>query len=151
MTACRETILAAALAKLSAIAGIAGLTVEAERPADAPLAETDLPRLVLYEGPETPREILTGQRDWTLTVSVEGYVKASTALAARQAGAALRAKAQTALLADVTLATQASDVRPGAEPEPARLVLDCADPTYAFALSFDIDYATAEADLETFA
>lgn len=145
---CRERVLAAAASALDGV-GVAGLVVERERLAE--IADDEMPRMVLREGAEEPRADFTGEDAWTLNFEVEGYTAATDQTGADQAGRHLRAKALQALLADVTLGGLARDLRPGGEPPPVRLSIVAEVPTYAFVLTFAVDYATAEGDPFTFA
>lgn len=146
---CRERILAAIATALAGIAGVGGLVVERDRLAD--LAETEMPRLVVREGGEEPQADFSGEDAYTMTVEVEGYTAAASQADADAVGRTLRAKVVQALRADVTLGALARDVRQGVEPPPVRLSVVAEVPTYAFALAFAVEYATAEGDPFTFA
>ncbi|BBK44126.1 hypothetical protein STVA_41460 [Allostella vacuolata] len=155
--ACRERILLAIETRLAAIAtSVPGLTVERDR--EEPVETKDMPRLVVTELGEVLQGDLTGEDGWTLTLAVAGYVRGATgandAARAKAAAAAandLRARAQAALRADVTLGGLARDLRPAAEAEAFPLLIDCADPAKAFATPWEVDYATEEGDPYTFA
>lgn len=150
MTACREQIMAAVESAIGAISGITGFsssTVERERARPV----TALPFACVFEGDEGPAEDeFTGSRAYTLLVDVELYVTGATPKAAAQALSALRAKADMALLADVTLGGKARDIRVVDEPPPVRNVVDGHPNHRATARRFAIDYAHLENDPETF-
>ena len=151
MTECREQILAAVAVALATITSVAGLAVERDRADDQPLQDDELPRLIVYDDGDAEDPLFTGERDFTITVAVEGYASGATPLLAQQAAAILRAEVDRVLLADPPLGGLARDVRIGAEPEPGRLELAGADPVESFARAIEIDYATAELDPEIFA
>ncbi len=151
MTACREQILAAVATALGTITSVAGLAVERERGDDQPVDETELPRLVVIADDEAEDPIWTGERDYSITVAVEGYVAAASALEAQQAAAVLRAEVDRVLLAEPFLGgLQIRDLRIEDEGEPARLLPDGADAIEAFVRQVVVEYATAETDPDVF-
>jgi len=147
--ACREQIVLAVQAKLTAIASVAGLTVDRDREDD--VTEAELPILILREGDERPQADFTAEDAYTLVVQVEGAAKGTTVDAAASAAATLRGKAQAVLFDGTLLGGLARDIRPASEPLPPILMLPAQGPAKAFDLSFEIDYATREGDPFAFA
>jgi hypothetical protein len=146
---CREQILQAVEAALAGITAIAGITVERERL--DPVASDALPFLAVYDDGDTPGENFSGQRDYTLVVTVEGYSAGTTVLDGRQKADELKARVEAALYADVTLGGKALDLRPNAEPSPARMDWEVPADVGSFVAAFEIDFATSETDPFTFA
>ena len=151
-TPCREQIVAASKSVLALIATPSGVTVERGR--TMPITDDALPLLVLLQDPDTPHgedESFTGERAYTLNIAVEGVIAGATDLDARAQLAVLRAAAERAMLSDATLGGIARDVRLMTEPPPPRLQIDSGLPVAAFAIGFEIDFATLETDPFTFA
>ncbi|MBI4184916.1 MAG: hypothetical protein HY521_13075 [Proteobacteria bacterium] len=146
---CRERVVLALQAALEGNAGIPGLAVERDR--DTPVTDGDLPRLVIYEGAESGAADFTGEDGYALAINIEGYAGGGDAAAAASAAATLRAEADRAVLADVTLGGTARGVSLAEEPAPVRLGLEAVRPAKGFVRSFTVEYATAEGDPFTFA
>jgi hypothetical protein len=148
-TSCREQVLAAFAARLAAITAVPGLTVERER-AD-PVATDALPFLGVYDDGAAEPPDFSGERDYTLTVTVEGYRAGATALAARQNADELGGLVAKALFGDVTLGGLARDLRPSPDPSPPRTPWDFPSHVGSFVASYEVDYATSETDPFVFA
>lgn len=146
---CREQIVAAVVTRLSAIAGVANLTVERDR--DLPSEDDTLPLVVVTEGDEAPVPLFLGEDAFDLQVIVEGAATAETVALASSAVATLRAKVEQALMADFTLGGLARDLRPADEDTPQRLDFASEAPTKGFSRAYVITYATREGDPFTFA
>ena len=133
----REQILSAFLTKLSAITGIAGLTVERNRAA----AVQEFPKLVMRDGGHEVTEENTGMMHYRMMVDEEGYVLSS---ADSNLGAdinALYSATLTAALADRTLGDLAGDLtETSMDIELDRLEGNA--PCAAFNLGFAIDFYT---------
>ena len=145
---CREQILVAVAAKLSVIV-LTGLVVERER--DAPVGESELPFLALYDDGEEAQDDFSGERGYTLRAAVEGLRAGASDLAARQAADELRGLAAKALFADPTLGGLARDLRLAVEPSPPRLDWEAPAAVGGFVLTVEIEYATREDDPFAFA
>ncbi|MGE0650263.1 MAG: hypothetical protein AB7P12_00730 [Alphaproteobacteria bacterium] len=141
--------MSAVAARLAAITEVAGLTVERDR--RTPVMSGELPFLAVYEGPSTSQSDFSGEQAVTLTVSVEGLAGGVSAQAARDAAGLLRAQAEAALFADVTLGGLARDLRPSDEPPPPMLDDEIGEEAVAFVFAVDVDFATREGDPFSFA
>lgn len=115
-TSIREQLLAAATAKLAAISGITGLTVERNRRDGV----EDFPMIVARDGGSLISERLTYADRMIVTIDAECYASASSGAAAGIALDVLLAAAQAALFADRTLGVGGFDVR----------LLDAGDPLF---------------------
>lgn len=146
---CRERIIAAVVARLASITGIAGLTVERER--RVPVTSAELPFLAVYEGPSALQSDFSGEQAVTLTVSIEGLAGGVSAPAAREAAGLLRAHAEAALFAEITLGGIVRDLRPSDEPPPPMLDDEIGEEAAAFAFAIDVDFAIREGDPFSFA
>lgn len=148
---CREQLLVNAKAALQTVAGMAE---RVDRNRTEPLTSADLNRLALFDDGDTPHgedESFCGERGYTLNLGVEGAVFGATDVDAKTQLAVLRASAERVLLVDPTLGGLARDVRLAAEPPPPRLQIESEQPVAAFAIGFEVDFATAEDDPFTFA
>lgn len=142
MTApCHEQVVAAAFAALAAISGVSGLAVldQPDRPVDA------LPVIALRVGDEAPEDIFAGELGFALEIGVTCYA------ADRAALAVLRAKAQQALLADLTLGGLTRDLRLAGEGPPVMDTEEGHDAAIGTELRFTLHYATREDDPFAFA
>ncbi len=102
-TALRESVLAAAAARLAAI--ITDVPVERARRSPPPIEQ--FPRLLVHGGGAMPDQSQSpGETFWTFSFTVTGYVSASSDLAAEQALSALHAR--------VMVAMESADLGPGA-------------------------------------
>lgn len=102
----REQVLAAFQAKLAAITGIDGLTVERNRA--SPVQE--FPKLIMRDGGHEVTEENTGMMGYRMTVDVEGFVAHSSDSGTGPAVNALYATVLQAVLADRTLGDLAADI-----------------------------------------
>ena len=142
----------AVLARLGALATVAGLTVDRNR--IEAVTDADLPILVLFESQETPHEpdeSFSGERASSLAIAIEGAMSGASSADAKTQLAVLRAAVERDLLAETLLGGLARDIRLLPEAPPPRLDLACADPLAAFAIGLEIDFATIEDDPFTFA
>jgi len=79
MTDSREEQILAAIT--TAVTGLTTTKAKVYRGRSYPLAEGDLPGLLVYMGPDTlQNEILNDYIDWSLGVGIEVYVRTSTSL-----------------------------------------------------------------------
>lgn len=156
---CKEQILAAVEARLTALAdAFPGLIVERNR--DEVLTDEKVAPgetfyfLGLFEVAEEPHgdeDCFSGERGFTLSFTVEGVTTGADPADAKTQAAVLRAASERALLAGDLLGQKARDIRLMPEPPPPRLELDCEQPTALFVAGFEVDYASLETDLFTFA
>lgn len=131
----RELAIAAALAKLEAIVGIAGLSVERNRRD----AVEDFPAIVLRDGGHQVNRETMAYDLTTLQVEVELYVRAS---AAQDYGTLLNelyGAAKDAMLADQTLAGTVQEVRETGMSEPDVDTTDSSTVNAAASVGFEID------------
>ena len=147
---CYDRIVAAFVARLETIAAsdLPGLKVEEGREDD--IGDDELPFVAVYAEDETPQDDLTGERGYTVRISVEGLAKGADRTAARKEASRLRGLVDKALFSDVTLGGLARDLRLGQEPPPPALAT-VAEHVAGFVRVYEIDYATAESDPFTFA
>lgn len=134
-TTVRETLLAAATAKLAAITGIAGLVVERNRrdPVE------DFPMIVPRDGGSRLGERLTGIDRLYVTLDVECYATGATMIEAAQRLHELYGAAAAALLADTTLGVGAFDLREADGGEPILDTSDAATPVASLSARFEIE------------
>lgn len=95
-TPLRETAFAAVVARLAA--QLSGVTVERSRRSDVDVLKEDLPRAVVSAIDWQPDEsVEPGVVHYTLTIAVQGFVRARTGTLADQAASALHASVVAAL------------------------------------------------------
>ena len=147
---CRERIVAAALARLQAIASlIPGVTIERER--DTMLDDDCLPFLGLFEGDEGSAPGASGELLVMQSVRIEGVAAGVDRAAADLMAAVMRARVAQAFLTDGTLGGIARRTETVAEASLPLLMIRSAQPIARFSLDITIEYAIAEADPFTFA
>ena len=135
-TTYRETILVAALAKLAAIAGIAGLTVSRNRSE----AIDAFPLVVLRDGGHQVANDAMGYDFATISIDVELYVRApSTSTNAGTLINELYGAVKTALQADRTLGGVAHDTNETGMTAPDFDGSDAYSTTAAAVVSFDVE------------
>jgi len=137
----REQILRAVKTVMDTLASVALARNRTET-----IKRDELPILVLYDAGYAPQRDFTGERNYVLTVEIEGAAGGATPTAAEQAANLLRARLEAALLADVTLAGKARDLRPGRDDGTVAVDLAAAVPVASFVRRFDVEYATPEDD-----
>lgn len=142
----RELVVQAALARLQAIPGIAGLTVAREPSARDALVQDDLPLVLLFEAGESDVTEFSGEQAYSLGLIVMGAVTAATDAAAATALNELRGRVDQAILADVTLGGAARFAALDPEAEGQEPVIDGTLPCRAFLRGFTVEYATREGD-----
>ena len=139
MTTIREQCLAAFAAALGAVPGI---TVERNRTARV----RKFPSAIVLDGGQVPNTASTQATFYTLRVSVEVWITASTDAGLGPGISGMYGKVVTAALADPTLDGVAVDVREGEMSDPDIDREEGIGPTAAFEIGFEIDFLTAEGD-----
>lgn len=149
---CREQVVQAFKARLVALGVSIATDHGVERDRVDRVEDTDLPRLVIYEGACSPvGDDATGERAYWLAMDVEGAVTGADADACAQALSILRATVEATLLApDAMVALKIRDLVINEEPPPQRLELNTQGPAKAFVASYHLQFATAESDPFTF-
>lgn len=142
----RESVVAAALAKLNAITGVAGLSIERERGGADSLTAAELPKLLLFEGVETEVTAFSFEQSFRLQLIVMGAVRAASDVAAATALNTLRAKADQAMLADTSLGGAARIVELDPEFEAQEPTIEGGPVARAFLKAYQVEYAIAEGD-----
>jgi hypothetical protein len=143
---CREQIL---VAFTTQVAAIGGMTVARER-VDA-IGTDELDFLAVYDDGVTPQTDFSGERDYTLVITVEGYIAGDDAADGRVKADAVGAAVESALYIEPTLGGLARDLRPNPEPTPPRLDAEVPAAVGCFIKSFEVDFATSETDPRVFA
>ncbi len=139
MTICiREQILQAIVTKLG---NLTGVTIERNRDA----AVQAFPSLIVRDGNQETASINSGMTDYTMTVSIEGFVKSSSTASIGTDLNDLYARIVKAIIADYTLGGIAEDI---AETGMDMLIDDMPGnaPHGAFNVTFQVKYTTLEND-----
>lgn len=138
----RKKALDAVSGALAAITGVVGLTIENNR--DTPVES--FPTLVVADGAESVTSRLTGTVLMTINVMVEVYAEAEEAAGLRGAFDEPYGKILQALAALAGSGGPIADVRHTDTSNPDVDTRDGANPNWAAALMFEVDYWVGEAD-----
>lgn len=139
----REQVLAALFDRLSALKPAA--VKEVYRNRRKPIADQNLPALVMQDGGQSVPEELAGYTEYLLSAEIEGYVKAASDEDLGPAVSALYAATLAALMADRTLGGLAVDMIEG----DVGIDLDRdlgSSPAGAFLLTVSVRFWTKPAD-----
>jgi hypothetical protein len=138
----RKRALDAVSAALAAITGVADLQVEDNR--DAPVEH--FPTVIVQDDPESVASRVTGSALKTIDFQVEVYVDAPTTAALRGAFDLVYGKVLQALENLGSPDGVISDVRHAGTSAPDQDTRDGANPSWACAMAFELDYWVADGD-----
>jgi len=144
-TSVREQILAAFYTVISTDLPVAISGCGVERNRSRPVPESSNAYILLFDGPQFIISDETCTTRYSLSVDVEGYVRAATDALLGPAINNLYAETVYSALSDYTLGGLSIDVQEG-DLQDVYIDDEASTPTGAFAMTFTIQYSTAGGD-----
>jgi len=148
---CRSQIIAALEELLGAVEGLSPGVVEVEPDSMIDIDRDILPRARLFDQGQQPQADFCGEDAYTLNIDIEIYARGESQRAALDLALLLRARAEKAILADITLGGLVRNLQFDTETAPLRSPMANQGFCRGSAVRLLIDYATREGDPFAFA